>query len=87
MGCYRPWSADDAAMGWQAIDERGYWDGLTNGNVVTRAAVVICPMARLLLADGTDASPDTGESQAYWRTTPASRPPGTRTSTPSSTAT
>jgi hypothetical protein len=61
MGCYRPWGADDAAMDWQAIDERGYWDGLTNETVVTRAAGVICPMARLLLADGTDASPDTGE--------------------------
>jgi hypothetical protein len=46
-------------MGWQAIDERGYWDGLTNGNVVARAAGVICPMAGMLLADGTDASPDT----------------------------
>jgi hypothetical protein len=48
-------------MVWQAIDERGYWDGLTNGNVVARAAGVICPTAWVLLADGTDASPDSGE--------------------------
>jgi hypothetical protein len=48
-------------MVWQAIDERGYWDGLTNGNVVARAAVGICPMAWMLLADRTDASPDSGE--------------------------
>jgi hypothetical protein len=60
-GLLPPVGADDAAMGWQAIDERGSWDGLTNETVVTRAAGVICPMARLLLADGTNASRDTGE--------------------------
>jgi hypothetical protein len=48
-------------MGWQAMDERDSWDGLTNGNVVARAAGVICPMAWMLLTDGTDASPDIGE--------------------------
>jgi hypothetical protein len=53
--------ADDAAMGWQAMDARDYWDGLTNGSVVAPAAGEICPMAWMLLADGTDASPDTGE--------------------------
>ncbi|MCW3049180.1 MAG: hypothetical protein JWO74_3464 [Solirubrobacterales bacterium] len=59
--------ADDAAMGWQAMDERDSWDGLTNGNVVARAAGVICPMAWMLLADGTDASPNTGEwAAARW---------------------
>jgi hypothetical protein len=60
MGCRRPGGADDAALVWQAIDERGNWDGLTNGNVVARAAGVICPTAWMLLADGTDASPDSG---------------------------
>jgi hypothetical protein len=67
MGCCRPVGADDAAMGWQAMDERDSWDGLTNGNVVARAAGVICPMAWMLLADGTDASPNTGEwAAARW---------------------
>jgi hypothetical protein len=56
-------------MRWQAIDERDYWDGLTNGKILTRAAGVVCPMAWLLLADGTDASPDTGEWAAVVLTT------------------
>jgi hypothetical protein len=47
--------ADDFVIGWEAIDERGYRHGLTNGNVVAWAAGVICPMARILLANGTDA--------------------------------
>jgi hypothetical protein len=61
--------ADDFVIGWEAIDERGYRHGLTNGNVVAWAAGVICPMARMLLADGTDASPDTDEGTDHDMTT------------------